>query len=116
MQGRGCLWTWHSLYHHHHQFHIKHGHHYHLWQLYLYPGHHQSQHGYLHEPTAQAHVHASYYIYRSHNHPHRMCLYSLATSYPMVSRNDLMLLGCTLLLLCVFSLSYMEKYICLQGR
>ena len=55
--------------------------------------HWQPQHGCLRGPpampTVQACVHTLYYIYRPYNHPHRMCLYSLATSYPMVSRNNL---------------------------
>ena len=53
----------------------------------------QPQHGCLREPpappTAQACAHTPCYIYRPYNHPHRVCLYSLATSYPMVSRIDL---------------------------
>ena len=52
--------------------------------------HWQPQHGCLREPpappTAQVRAHASYNIYHQ---PHRVCLYSLATSYPIVSRNDL---------------------------
>ena len=55
--------------------------------------HWQPRHGCLREPpalpTAQACAHTPYYIYCPYNNPHRMCLYSLTTSYPMVSRNDL---------------------------
>ena len=71
--------------------------------------HWQPQHGCVREspapPTAQSSCpHSLLHPYCSYNHPHRMCLYSLATSCSMVSRNDLrMLIGCMLLLLCVFS-------------